>query len=436
MKSLLYFAAALIICCSFSMCSTKAASDTRLAQYVTVGSDGQFHIGDSVYQYIGTNMWYAALLASEGIGGDRERLRRELDTLQQLGITNLRILVGGDGRTDEPSHIRPVLQPLPGVLNDTLLRGLDYLLLDLERRGMKAVLYLNNAWEWSGGYGAYLEWAGRGPCPDPARDGYREYVSYVAQFVLCDSAKAMAANHIRAIVSRVNTLTGKPYTQSPAIMAWQIANEPRPFAADSLHKQAFAKWIARSAALIKSLDHNHLVSTGSEGRYGCEDDIDLWTAIHSDPNIDYALIHLWPYNWWWVRDSNLTSGLDTACALSRRYIAEHAERMALAGKPLVLEEFGYPRDGKAIDIRSTTRARDRFYDCVLSLVGPDRPLAGCNFWGWGGFAQPAHIMWQPGDPFTGDPAQEPQGLYSVFASDTSTLRIIRSHLTFLYRNKY
>ena len=33
-------------------------------------------------------------------------------------------------------------------------------------------------------------------------------------------------------------------------------------------------------------------------------------------------------------------------------------------------------------------------------------------------------MWQPGDDYTGDPAQEEQGLYSVFASDTSTVRII------------
>ena len=36
-------------------------------------------------------------------------------------------------------------------------------------------------------------------------------------------------------------------------------------------------------------------------------------------------------------------------------------------------------------------------------------------------------MWQPGDDYTGDPAQEEQGLYSVFASDTSTVRIVRQY---------
>jgi mannan endo-1,4-beta-mannosidase len=36
-------------------------------------------------------------------------------------------------------------------------------------------------------------------------------------------------------------------------------------------------------------------------------------------------------------------------------------------------------------------------------------------------------MWREGDPFVGDPPQEPQGRNSVFRSDTSTLRIIRDN---------
>jgi mannan endo-1,4-beta-mannosidase len=36
-------------------------------------------------------------------------------------------------------------------------------------------------------------------------------------------------------------------------------------------------------------------------------------------------------------------------------------------------------------------------------------------------------MWRVGDPFVGDPPQEPQGRNSIFISDTSTMRIIREH---------
>ena len=55
-------------------------------------------------------------------------------------------------------------------------------------------------------------------------------------------------------------------------------------------------------------------------------------------------------------------------------------------------------------------------------------FAGCNFWGWGGFAVPRHEQWQVGDPYTGDPAQEAQGLNSVFVTDTSTLAVVRQQV--------
>ena len=51
---------------------------------------------DDTY-YVGTNFWYGAILASQGQGGDRQRLSRELDQLQSIGVNNLRVLVGSDG---------------------------------------------------------------------------------------------------------------------------------------------------------------------------------------------------------------------------------------------------------------------------------------------------------------------------------------------------
>jgi mannan endo-1,4-beta-mannosidase len=56
-------------------------------------------------------------------------------------------------------------------------------------------------------------------------------------------------------------------------------------------------------------------------------------------------------------------------------------------------------------------------------------VAGSNFWSWGGYGMPQHedARWRPGDPFVGDPPQEPQGLNSVFASDTTTLNLIHEH---------
>ena len=129
--------------------------------FVTV-KDGHFERAGKPYYYVGTNFWYGAILGSEGQGGDRQRLCHELDAMKAIGIDNLRILVGADGERGVTTKVEPTLQLAPGVYNDTILAGLDYLLMEMGKREMMAVLYLNNSWEWSGGYGYYLEQAGCG----------------------------------------------------------------------------------------------------------------------------------------------------------------------------------------------------------------------------------------------------------------------------------
>lgn len=408
--------------CIAAGCSGTKSESTPEKEFVRV-ADGEFYIGDSVYRFVGANFWYGGLLGAEKYG-DRERLSRELDYLKSIGINNLRVLVGGDGETGVESHIEPVLQSAPGVYNDTLLEGLDYFISELEKRDMKAVLYLNNSWEWSGGYSAYLEWTGHGTAPLP-KDGYGEFVDYVAQFVLNDSAKALALNHVRNIVSRVNTVTGEPYSESPAIMSWQIANEPRAFSNEG--KRALAEWLRTTARTIKEIDSNHLVSTGSEGKYGCQVDLDLWKEIHEYPEIDYANIHIWPYNWNWIRKDTkdgVVEDVDSACKYTLAYIDEHYEKLG-GSKPIVLEEFGYPRDTMGIAVGSPTTGRDKYYEYVFSIIRDSGKINGSNFWGWGGFARPAHRTWQRGDDYSGDPAQEDQGLNSVFAADSSTIEVIK-----------
>lgn len=392
--------------------------------------EGKFN-GAGVFPYfIGTNFWYGTILASDGEGGDINRLTSELDNLKASGITNLRILVGADGPDGVPTRVSPTLQKAPGVYNDTLLRGLDRLMAELGKRDMKAVLYLNNSWEWSGGYGMYLEWAGEGKALIPAEVGYPVFMESVSRFVTCDKAKELFADHVRFIVSRTNTVTGKPYSQDPAIFSWQIGNEPRCFNSDPAVKHAFADWMWEVAYLIKSIDTNHMVSSGSEGLWGCENDPELFEKIHSCPNIDYINIHIWPYNWGWVSEESLLEDVPYAIEQTDAYIQAHMAVAEKYRKPIVIEEFGFPRDGFLFSKDTTTRARDLYYshlfDCIRESAAEGGLLAGVNFWAWGGYASqsPDHIYWQSGDDYCGDPAQEQQGLNSVYAGDT-TVGIIR-----------
>ena len=406
-------------------CAPKPAEHS----FIKVNADGQFVRDGKPYSFVGTNFWYGAILGSEGEGGNRERLHKELDFLKSIGINNLRVLVGADGENGIKTRVEPSLQVAPGVYNDTILAGLDYFMNELRERDMTAVLYLNNSWEWSGGYSVYLQWSGHGDAVVPAVDGWPAYMEYVKQFPQSDSAKALFANHVNYIVSRTNRYNQIKYVDDPTIMSWQIGNEPRAFSDEN--KEPFARWMADVAAQIKSLDPNHMVSSGSEGSWGCEMDMNLFEKIHADPNINYLNIHIWPYNWSWVKADSLKELLPRAKENTKKYIDDHMVIARKYSKPIVLEEFGFPRDGFSFSKEAPTTARDEYYRYVFDLIRQDREsgglFAGCNFWAWGGFAgqNPDHVFWEKGDDYTGDPAQEQQGLNSVFATD-STIEIIKA----------
>lgn len=422
----------------FSACSTnhktvsgdkKYGKENKKSSFVT--KDGtQFMREGKPYRYIGTNLWYASILASEGEGGNRERFCKELDHLKSIGITNLRIATGPDAGSDLANPAKPYLQTAPGIFNDTILKGLDFAIAELEKRGMTAVIYLNNAWDWSGGFGFYLKQCGYGDSPNTNEDGgYNRYVEYCSNFAREPKALEMYYSYIKSIISRTNSITGRAYRDEPAIMSWQLCNEPRAFSKEN--KELLAKWIAKAAALIKSIDNNHLVSTGSEGYIGCEVDAELCERIHADKNIDYLTIHIWPVNWGWAPRSNPDSGIGNACTESGKYIDEHIAMAKRIDKPLVIEEFGYSRKNNISGVDIPTESRDIFYSFIFEQVKKSAdekgPIAGCNFWGWGGSGRPRDLIWKPGDDYLCDPPHEPQGWYSVFDCDTTTIDIIKKY---------
>lgn len=384
------------------------------------------------YYFMGTNLWYAPILGSTGQGGNRQRLGAELDSLQSLGVTNLRILVGADRGSRNVRSVEPYLQPEPGVLNDTLLVGLDYTLSEMAKRGMVAVIYLTNSWDWSGGYGFYLRATGHGDSPDASGEGYNNYVDYAADFFRDERARALYGDFVERVVTRTNSVTGRPYRDDPTIMAWQLCNEPRPFAKDCA--EAFVAWVRETAKRIKRLDPNHLVSTGSEGTVGCLLDEQLCRRVHGIPEIDYLTVHIWPVNWGWAKRGSLFESLPRVYERTEEYLAVHDRMARSLDKPFVVEEFGYPRDGNFFRPESSTDARDAFYAYVFSAwthsIADRGPFAGCNFWGWGGAGRAQSDTWIPGDDYLCDPPHEPQGWYSVFDSDASTLKVIREALAY------
>jgi mannan endo-1,4-beta-mannosidase len=393
---------------------------------------GRLEVDGKPYAFVGTNFWYGMNLGAEGPAGDRARLARELDRLARLGVRNLRIMASTQGPESEPWRILPVLEPSSGAYDERMLRGLDWLLAEMGRRGMRAVVCLGNFWPWSGGMSQYLEWSGAGaiPYPPPAAGGsWAGYQSYTEKFYGNARAVAAARALTAAIVGRVNYYTSVRYSDDPVIMAWELANEPR----GGTQVALFNDWLRATSELIKQLDPHHLVTTGSEGEtpWPAANGLDV-RLNHAPASIDYVTAHIWAQNWSWFDPKDAARTYPQAVAQMDAYLTRHAQLAASLGKPLVIEEFGIGRDGGSYDPSAATTVRDRYYREVFERVyrlasRPGSTVAGVNFWAWAGEARPQAPFggyWHQGLPFVGDPPHEGQGWYSVYDSDASTKGVI------------
>jgi mannan endo-1,4-beta-mannosidase len=150
---------------------------------------------------------------------------------------------------------------------------------------------------------------------------------------------------------------------------------------------------------------------------------------HRSPAVDFVTCHLWAQNWGWVDAACGTKEFERALQLARDYVERHAAMAARLAKPILLEEFGFPRDAGSFDPAAPTTFRDRYFEAMYALVASlalETPMLGIFPWAWSGSSRPRRPggAWRPGDPLTGDPPHEPQGWYGIYESD-STIEVIR-----------
>ncbi|NND04999.1 MAG: cellulase family glycosylhydrolase [Saprospiraceae bacterium] len=394
--------------------------------------DGDLVLDGRPYRFVGANLWQGMHLGSITTG-DRASLIQELDQLQALGVNNLRIMATSEGPKDAPWRVQPPLRETPEIYNQDLLEGLDFLLEEMASRKMKAVVCLGNFWPWSGGMAQLIAWSeGRSiPYPPPAKGGnWIKYMLFTAGFYVNQEATSMYYDHVKMIVGRTNSITEVPYRNDPTIMSWQLANEPR----GMVHSKAYRNWINSAARLIKSIDQNHLVSIGSEGNTSSRLSGNRFAKDHLSEDIDYMTIHVWIQNWGWYDPTRPEETYNRALGKAVQYIDDHLAISDRINKPLVFEEFGIARDQGSYNPSSSTFWRDRFLRDImqasLQRMGKSK-LAGINFWGWSGSIRPADAggYWKAGDPMLGDPPHEHQGWYSIYATDASTLELVKQFAT-------
>ncbi|KAI7906703.1 glycoside hydrolase superfamily [Cokeromyces recurvatus] len=405
-----------------------------MSLFVTV-KGSQFYRNGERYMIKGANYWQGMNLAAptRELGGDRTRLLIELDQLQKMGVNNLRIMASSEGPDEEPYRMRPSLQPSIGHYNEHLFEALDYLLDEMSKRGMTAVMTLSNFWHWSGGFSQYIAWITKETIPYPVtRDKWDTFTEFTKRFyndpTIRQQVNQLYKNHIRVVQTRRNTINGKLYNEDPVIMSWQIANEPQLAPKD---------WFEEIACFIKQKSPYQLVSSGIESKV---DRVDFMNA-HESNYIDYCTCHCWVENWGIYDPSDVNSkkkSLSFAINYIKEYIMSRYEwSLALVvKKPIVLEEFGMARDAwrKPLDSEykydpsTPTSHKDIFfkegvYETIEKL---SNCYGGSNFWAYGGIGRSTDKPNSNGMVWLGDPPHEPKGWYSVYDTDT-TVDIIKQH---------
>ncbi len=196
-------------------------------------------------------------------------------------------------------------------------RALDLVLARAEAHGLMLVLPLGNSWNDYGGARQYVEWAG---LAEP-REGD-------GRFFTDRSVVDHYREHVRVVLTRVNTFDGRRYGEHPAVWAWELLNEPR---AGQVDPAAYRAGGDEGGGWVKSLAPAARVGAGEEG-FSTEH-----AASVASPAIDVVSAHLLPESWGWE--------VRTIAAEGARWIRERAEAAAAAGKVMVLGEFGLRNSG-------------------------------------------------------------------------------------------
>jgi mannan endo-1,4-beta-mannosidase len=411
-------------------------TNARVSDFVSV-RDGQFNLRGRPYFYVGANLWFGCYLCDAALPGGRQRLIRELDQLQGLGVKNVRLLAGSESSALAGAIPRGITRA-PHEWDEDLLRGLDFCLAEMGRRDQRAILFLSNYWQWSGSFAQYVRWATGAAIPDPdrpvmARGDWHAFMQFSAQFYQTPGAVELYRDYVARLIHRKNSVTGRIYRDDPTIMTWELANEPRPCADDSSMARdvpIFCDWVDSTARFIHEHAPQQLVCTGSEGIWGSLQKPEVFIAAHQTQAIDYVTVHMWLKNWGWLKIPELSPDFEIAAGKAREHVEQHTQIATdVLKKPLVLEEFGLPRDYEKYSPASPVTARDeyfrRMFDQVAESCRAGRALQAANFWAWGGEGRAGATEPSAGK-FLGDPPCEPQGLNSVFNTDISTQAVIRA----------
>lgn len=329
-----------------------------------ISSNGvHFILNGSYYYANGFNAYWLMVVASDP--SQRNKISSVFHEAVSNGLTLSRTWAFNDGGSQP-------LQFSPGVYNEQMFQGLDFVIYEAGRYGIKLILSLVNNYNDFGGKNQYVNWA---------RD-QGQNISSDDDFFTNSLVKGFYKNHINTVLNRRNSITGVSYKDDNTIMAWELMNEAR--CPSDPSGNTLQAWITEMASYVKSVDTKHLLEVGLEGFYGqsapADKQFNLTVKLGTDfiannqiPGIDFATIHLYPDQWLPSTDE------ETQQAFSDNWINKHIQDTeTILQKPLLVTEFGWKKT--SFDTNTREKLLGTVYSDIFLSASHGGAAAGSMFW--------------------------------------------------------
>ncbi|MCD6149511.1 cellulase family glycosylhydrolase [bacterium] len=269
----------------------------------------QFFVGNKKFLIKGINSYDLAYKSEKDIN-------ETFKELSKIGINTIRFWAFGDGFNNG-------FQVKSGIMNEERLKKMDRIIFDAEKYNIRLIPVLVNNWDDYGGKKQYLKWTG-----NDIKNG--------DLFFSENNTKKLFKNYIDHIISRKNTMTKRVYSNEPAILSWELMNEPR---ISSDKQSVLLEWTKEMADYIKQSDKNHLVSIGSE------EEVERMNSNENKPiklcsidSIDICSVHLYLFHKNKANYENFSQ--------LNQFLKNQVKFSQKENKPILLGEFGVSKKTK------------------------------------------------------------------------------------------
>lgn len=243
----------------------------------------------------------------------------------------------------DPSQNRMAINDGPNGM-----QKIDFLIAEAGKRHLRLIIALLDFWAYTGGAQQMRAWYGSRDAPGVQGQYNTNVGKEKSEFFFQDPrTKRDYRTWVSHVVQRVNPLTRLAYRDDPTIMAWELMNE-----GNAQPEALRLAWTAEMTAYVKSLDPDHLVTSGHANVEPKLSDLTI-------PTLDFGTWHGYPL-YYKLTVQQFDSLITEFCQLAVR-----------AGKPVLLEEFGYARSNQNFA---------EAYAMWLDTLTRDRNCAGWMVW--------------------------------------------------------